>query len=75
MHPNYDKSEREFFVARGTVFLQDEWDWAYLDCYMLSAESNGFGGLNVNAMVVDRFCEKYGLDFIETLKVCKRMQE
>ena len=71
-HPNYDPKQRDFLTQRGVVFLEDGWDWALLDCHYLALESNGFG-TQINAMVVDKFCEKYGLDFIDTLQIIKQI--
>jgi len=70
-HPNY--KEREFLESKGVLFLQDDYDWMVYNCYSLSIEGNGFGGTTVNAMVIDRYCEKYGLDFIEMLQYCRAM--
>lgn len=60
------------FERRGTIFLQDEHDWIIFDCYELSLENNGFSK-TINAMVVDKYCEKYELDFIEMLSICKQI--
>jgi hypothetical protein len=57
-------------MRRGTVFLEDEYDWLVFNCYMLSEESNGFGR-TVNATVVEKYAEKFEVDFIEMLQLCR----
>ena len=61
---------KELLQKRGVVFLQSQMEYDMYSCYMLSVESNGFGA-TINAMVVDKYTQKYGYDFIEFLQACK----
>lgn len=55
---------------RGVLFLESEYERTLFECYLIAVKSNGFG-LEVSEMVVDKYCEKYGLDFIEIFSSIK----
>jgi hypothetical protein len=67
------RKEREFLEKAGGVFLApDPWEDLMVRIFNGSMKFEAMGGYDIKEVVVGRYCDRYGLEFIETLELMQR---
>lgn len=68
-HPKAaDGKDREFFRARGIVFLEDEWDELMINL-LFKCVQNTDKGLYLNTEILKEYSKKYELDFLGVYEI------
>jgi len=67
-HPVHSAAQqRAYYEKKGIVFLDDSWSMWHIRVWANAREHNGFS-TTINADVVFRYAEKFGMDDIDTLE-------
>lgn len=67
-----DESEREFYKERGIITLDDEYE-QFLGYLFFKVVEAGQYNMRLNSIILEKYCQKESLDFIETYEILKSM--